>query len=61
MRQKSRDFFWYSPALKRQLNGAMAEALAMPRNEAEVIAVMRACYARNIPLTPRGAGTGNYG
>ena len=61
VRQKSRDFFWYSPVLKRQLNGATAEAVAMPRDEVEVIAVMRECYARNIPLTPRGAGTGNYG
>ena len=61
VRQKSRDFFWYSPVLKRQLNGATADAVAMPRTEAEVIAVMRECYARNIPLTPRGAGTGNYG
>jgi FAD/FMN-containing dehydrogenase len=61
IRQKSRDFFWYSPVLKRQLNGARAEAVAMPRDEAEAIALMRACFARRIPLTPRGAGTGNYG
>jgi len=61
VRQKSRDFFWYSPVLKRQLNGATAEAVALPRSEAEVIAVLRECFARNIPVTPRGAGTGNYG
>ena len=61
VRQKSRDFFWYSPVLKRQLNGATAQAVAMPKTEAETIAIMRECFARNIPLTPRGAGTGNYG
>lgn len=61
VRQKSRDFFWYSPVLKRQLNGAKADAVAVPRDEAEVIAVIRECVRRRVPLTPRGAGTGNYG
>ncbi len=61
VRQKSRDFFWYSPVLKRQLNGVTAEAVACPRDEAEVIAVMAACVKHQVPLTPRGAGTGNYG
>ena len=61
VRQKSRDFFWYSPVLKRQLNGATAEAVAMPRDEAEVVAIMRECFARGVAVTPRGAGTGNYG
>jgi FAD/FMN-containing dehydrogenase len=61
VRQRSRDFFWYSPVLKRQLNGVTAEAVACPKDEAEVIAVMAACVRHQVPLTPRGAGTGNYG
>jgi FAD/FMN-containing dehydrogenase len=61
VRQRSRDFFWYSPVLKRQLNGVTAEAVACPRDEAEVIAIMAACVKHQVPLTPRGAGTGNYG
>jgi FAD/FMN-containing dehydrogenase len=61
VRQRSRDFFWYSPVLKRQLNGVKADAIAVPKDEAEVIRVMAACHARRIPVTPRGAGTGNYG
>jgi len=61
VRQRSRDFFWYSPVLKRQLNGVTAEAVACPRDESEVIAVMAACVRHQVPLTPRGAGTGNYG
>ncbi len=61
VRQKSRDFFWYSPVLKRQLNGVTAEAVACPRDEAEVIAIMAACVKHQVALTPRGAGTGNYG
>jgi FAD/FMN-containing dehydrogenase len=61
VRQRSRDFFWYSPVLKRQLNGVTAEAVACPRDEAEVMSVMAACVRHQVPLTPRGAGTGNYG
>ncbi len=61
LRQRSRDFFWYSPVLKRQLAGVVGDALAMPRDEAEVIRILAACHARRIPVTPRGAGTGNYG
>ncbi len=33
----------------------------MPRDEADVIAVLRACYRHDVPVTVRGAGTGNYG
>jgi FAD/FMN-containing dehydrogenase len=61
VRQRSRDFFWYSPVLKRQLNGVKADAIAMPKDEAEVIRILAECHARRIPVTPRGAGTGNYG
>ncbi|MCX7932935.1 MAG: FAD-binding oxidoreductase [Rhodovarius sp.] len=61
LRQKSRDFFWYSPVLKRLLAGVKADAIATPREEAEVIAILAECARRRIPVTPRGAGTGNYG
>lgn len=61
VKQKSRDFYWYSPVLKRQLRGVSADLIAMPRDEAEVIAVLRQCFAAGVPVTPRGGGTGNYG
>lgn len=61
VRQKSRDFFWYSPVLKRRLNKVTGEAVAKPRNEAELIALLAAAFAHNVPVTARGAGTGNYG
>jgi len=61
VRQKSRDFFWYSPVLKRQLNKVTGEALVAPRDEAELRALLAAAYAHGVPVTPRGAGTGNYG
>jgi FAD/FMN-containing dehydrogenase len=61
VKQKSRDFFWYSPVLKRQLDHITADLVVSPKDEAEVIAVLKACYAEGVPVTPRGAGTGNYG
>ncbi len=61
VRQKSRDFFWYSPILKAQLNGMTADLVACPRNEAEVVAVAAQCARWRVPLTVRGGGTGNYG
>ena len=59
--QKSRDFYWYSPVLKRQLEKVTAQIVVSPRSEGEVIRTLRAAYAQGIPVTPRGAGTGNYG
>ncbi|GGB61734.1 FAD-linked oxidase [Roseibium aquae] len=61
VKQKSRDFFWYSPVLKQQLDHVTGDLVVTPRNEAEVIQVLRACYAHDVPVTARGAGTGNYG
>lgn len=61
VKQKSRDFFWYSPVLKRQLEEVRADLVASPVSEAEVIHVLKTCFAHNVPVTPRGTGTGNYG
>jgi FAD/FMN-containing dehydrogenase len=57
----SRDFYWYSPVLKRELADKLADAVVQPRNIDEVRTVLRFAYARRIPITVRGAGTGNYG
>lgn len=57
----SRDFFWYSPVLKPRLDHLRADFVVRPRNEAEVIEVLKTCYDYDIPVTTRGAGTGNYG
>jgi FAD/FMN-containing dehydrogenase len=61
VRRRSRDFFWYSPVLNQQLHGLSAEIVVVPRDEADVIRVAAACARHRLPLTPRGAGTGNYG
>lgn len=58
---KSRDFFWYSPILKERLAHCVAEAVVTPRSETDVIAVAGLAAKYRIPLTVRGAGTGNYG
>lgn len=61
VRAKSRDFFWYSPVLKDRLEHVSADFVAMPRNQDEVIQILRACHAHDVPVTVRGSGTGNYG
>ncbi len=57
----SRDFYWYSPILRAKLDGKTAEAAVQPVSVDEVKAVLAVCFARAIPVTTRGAGTGNYG
>jgi FAD/FMN-containing dehydrogenase len=61
VRQKSRDFFWYSPVLNERLKGVRADLVVAPADEAEVVRALAYCHERRIPVTPRGAGTGNYG
>ncbi|WP_158968242.1 FAD-binding oxidoreductase [Chachezhania sediminis] len=57
----SRDFFWYSPVLKEHMDHLEADFVVRPRTEAEVIEILKVCYAHDVPVTTRGAGTGNYG
>jgi FAD/FMN-containing dehydrogenase len=61
VRRRSRDYFWYSPILKDELEGHFGDIVVVPRDEADVVAVLRTCHARGIPVTVRGGGTGNYG
>ncbi|MER8696300.1 FAD-binding oxidoreductase [Mesorhizobium opportunistum] len=61
VQQKSRDFYWYSPVLKRQLDHVTGDLIVTPRNEAELVRLLAACYRHGVPVTPRGSGTGNYG
>ena len=59
--KRSRDFYWYSPILKKQLDGVRADLMVSPKSEAEVIEVLKACFDLDIPVTTRGGATGNYG
>ena len=57
----SQDFYWFSPALKRDLEGRFGDIAVRPRTEAEISQVVAACACRGIPIVLRGSGTGNYG
>ncbi|MEO0700919.1 MAG: FAD-binding oxidoreductase [Pseudomonadota bacterium] len=61
IKANSRDFFWYSPVLKERLDHVVADFVVRPKNESEVIEILKTCYAHDCPVTTRGAGTGNYG
>jgi hypothetical protein len=61
VQQKSRDHYWYSPRLKAQLDAVTAQLVVTPRSQADVVTTLAAAYKYGIPVTPRGAGTGNYG
>ena len=57
----SRDFYWYSPVLRKQLDGKVADVVVSALNVTEIQAVVAYCFANEIPVTTRGSGTGNYG
>jgi FAD/FMN-containing dehydrogenase len=61
VQQKSRDFYWYSPVLKRQLDAVTADLIVYATSEADILAILAAAHDLAIPVTPRGTGTGNYG
>jgi FAD/FMN-containing dehydrogenase len=61
VQQKSRDHYWYSPRLKAELEGVTAQLVVSPRSTEEVVQTLKAAFANDVPITPRGAGTGNYG
>ena len=43
VRLKSRDFFWYSPILKAELNKKSADLVAVPKDQDEALRVLGAC------------------
>jgi FAD/FMN-containing dehydrogenase len=57
----SRDYFDYSPLLVPRFNGQRAQLVARAATVAQVQLVAGACARAGVPLTLRGAGTGNYG
>ena len=57
----SRDFYWYSPVLKKLLDGKRGDVVVQPVDDEEVRRVLAYCYEYEIPVTARGSGTGNYG
>jgi len=57
----SKDFYWYSPVLKRQLQAKSGDIVVQPVTVEEILAIVRFAGDRRVPVTVRGAGTGNYG
>ena len=57
----SRDFSWLSPILSRDLHPVTASVGVSPTRAAEVADVLGLAHRRGLAVTPRGAGTSNYG
>ncbi len=59
--QLSKDFYWYSPVLRKQLDGKIGEVVVQPQSAEEIQKLLHYCHSNGIAITARGAGTGNYG
>ncbi len=57
----SHDFYWYSPVLRPKLSSKNGDIAVQPVSVEEVLAILRFAGRHEIPVTVRGAGTGNYG
>ncbi|WP_309120742.1 FAD-binding oxidoreductase [Paenibacillus sp.] len=57
----SKDYYWYSPVLEPLLREKLADGIAAPTDERELAAALAFAYRHRLPVTVRGAGTGNYG
>ena len=57
----SQDYYHFSPVLQPLLSDKIGDLVVRPASEAEVLRIAAACAKSKIPLTVRGAGTGNYG
>ena len=56
-----RDFSWYSPVLENALADTTVDAVLRPESVDQLRACVAAAAGLRIPVTLRGAGTGNYG
>lgn len=57
----SKDAYYYSPVLKALLSDKQADLVVAPQTAQELQEVVHYAARRAIPVTLRGAGTGNYG
>jgi len=57
----SKDYYHFSPVLQGQLADKVANLVVRPANEADVLRAAKVCVDARVPVTVRGAGTGNYG
>ncbi|PRO66428.1 FAD-binding oxidoreductase [Alkalicoccus urumqiensis] len=57
----SKDYYWYSPVLAEELREKRAEAVIRPQSYQTLKRALEAAATARLPVTVRGAGTGNYG
>ena len=57
----SLDYYHFSPVLQPKLVAKKGDLVVRPTTEAEVLKIAAVCVKYKVPLTVRGAGTGNYG
>lgn len=57
----SQDYYHFSPILQPLLQDKTGDIVVRPTTEAEILQVAKVCLKYKVPLTVRGAGTGNYG
>ena len=56
----ARDFFWFSPVLRRQLDSKQAGLGVRPSSVDELRAMIRACFRFRAPIVRRGVGMGSH-
>ncbi|HEX8967426.1 MAG TPA: FAD-binding oxidoreductase [Chloroflexota bacterium] len=56
-----RDFSWYSPVLTEAFGDTRIDAVVQPASLDELEQVVATGVRHRVPITVRGAGTGNYG
>ncbi len=61
IKKLSLDYYYFSPILKEKLGDKRADLVLQPTTEEEILKIAKICVQNKIPLTVRGAGTGNYG
>ncbi|MBD2393306.1 FAD-binding oxidoreductase [Cyanobacterium aponinum FACHB-4101] len=61
IKKLSQDYYYFSPILLEKLADKTGDLVVQPTSEAEVLHIAKICVKHQIPITIRGAGTGNYG
>lgn len=61
VRKRSRDYYWFSPRLERELESNSADAVYLVRDEETLRSVISLASRFKVPLHLRGGATGNFG